>query len=261
MKTSEKTKITTIRVIIIGGTSLFLFYYQQPITRLSRALTSQIMQNAYGQVYSKSIVAKNTSGIMGSNFANQRMMKSRSDELSNAQTNEPIKTIDKLSTESVSQEEMLVQKYDKIINSLEYIANREVEGGVFASESGYYTLRSQKLKLEKMQLENKLMKASKENQNQIQNKLEDTKSKYREARVNMFQNLMLTIDAYDRVTLRHFTIDELIEIFKQKGYQISYGSQLPGVSKDDAEFVLEAKRRLKEKGFIPNAWTSILLSW
>ena len=117
------------------------------------------------------------------------------------------------------------------------------------------------MKQEKAQLEDKLTKASKEDQDQIQKELEDTKYKYKEARVNMFQNLMLTMEAYDRITLKHFTVDELGEIFKQKGYQISYGSLLPGVGKEDMEFVSEAKGKLKEKGFIPNPWTAVLLSW
>ena len=131
----------------------------------------------------------------------------------------------------------------------------------FAGESGYYTQQSEKIRQEKILLEDKLAKASKEEQNQIQKELDDAKYRYKEAKINMFQNLVLTMDAYDRTMLKHFTVDELGDVFKQKGYQISYGSSLPGVGKEDMQFVSEAKRRLKEKEFIPNPWTAILLSW
>lgn len=66
----------------------------------------------------------------------------------------------------------------------------------------------------------------------------------------------MTTDAFDKVALEYFIIDELDEIFKQKSSQVATEQIAEAVfermSEEEMEFVSEAKKRLQNKGFVPN---------
>jgi hypothetical protein len=133
-------------------------------------------------------------------------------------------------------------------------------------ESNKYLQQIEQLKQEKQKLEDKLTNAPEEEKAQIQKELDDVKSKYREARINQNENGLMSMDAIDRVKLKYFTVGELEEIFGRKSAQITpeqaaEATSLPGLSDEDKETASEAKKRLQDKGFVPNPWTAKLLSW
>ena len=139
VKITMKTKliVTGIAIIIVsGGTGVYVWHSHQSAMESSENSISKVAQNVSQQSSAKSIIAKNTKDVAASKFANQEMEKSKKDELSKTKTNELLNMTVKSPTEPTSQaeqqEETLVEKYDRIVNSPEYISDRDREGGIFA---------------------------------------------------------------------------------------------------------------------------------
>jgi len=176
--------------------------------------------------------------------------------------NKTVKTFAE-SPQAEQHEENLVEKYDRIANSEEFINETVMESGPFILESNKYLQQVEQLKQQRQKLEDKLANALEEGKSQIQKKLDDVKYQYREARINQNKYGLLSMDAIDKVKLKHFTVYELEEIFKQKSAQVNPEQAVsrPSLSEEDKEVASEAKKRLQEEGFIMNQWTAKLLSW
>ena len=263
VKIGLKVKIMTIGiagVVVLGGAGVYVWYNQavQDISDVSNQTiqqTSQISQD-------KTLPVRKA--------LNKPIKKSKEEMIDNdvsEKVDQSKETILQKAVEStkILQAEDLVQRYDKYMNSQENMDWSAKEIRPFSIERERFAKQAELLKQERDSLEEKLAAASDEERDKIQKELSKVQAEYMEAKTNVSLYQILTMDAIDRGRLRHFTPDELSEIFRLKAAASPPPPELPPPSKRESEEFsqasAEAGRRLKASGFMPNPILAKALFW
>ena len=138
MKIVVKTKliITGIAImVVLGGTGVFVWRSHQSVMEQSESQVSPITQKVFQQTSAKPMNIQNAQNNTEDKHIDQEMEKPQKDEANKAKTDNASNPAANASVVAIPQpkqkEETLMDRYNRIVNSPEYIQDRGREGDFF----------------------------------------------------------------------------------------------------------------------------------
>lgn len=256
---SGKTKlIVTVMIIsILAVTLVTLYYYrreQETLNVTDMHMTEKNKEfsdkSSVNELFTDRQVLGNTNSKLMNNKEN-----SQNDNRLNNQTNRgDIVSIEPNSDVSTREETSIkvLKKYNEIINSPEFMA--ESHDILFDSKITQIKFEEKIKDLEnkEKELEHSLITASVDGRSDIENDLKKIRNELWETNVELAKEVILADDAYQKLKLRHITVDEIRlvqqEISKKTHPFLSTGNN----EQINLAINEEAIRRLKASGWTPN---------